>query len=517
MLMRRGVQRAVLVPLVWAVMGSAWGQVALTPTAGAKEVCSDMPLRLTFSAPPALGTGVIEIRGVEDDAAVDTITVNPPARAGRASVPGAGTAPTTVAGGVGGANPSFLPLPTRGRTIGGTAGFVYYPILISGNEVAIYPDHPLPYGKAFYVKIPPGAFTVGGATLPTGVADGKAWQFTTKARPPELGDSPRKITVAADGSGDFCTVQAAIDWVPAGNTVPTTVFIKRGTYNEIISFSGKNKLTLLGEDRQKTIIAYANNSNFSASQPQIPATGAARGTAGGGYRRGLFSAQRCQDLTVANLTLHNTTRQGGSQAEAIILSGTPDAHAILANVDLFSFQDTLQINGQAYVSDCYIEGDVDFMWGTGPCFFENCHVTSLRDKGYYTQIRNTPANHGYVYHKCVFDGKAGVKDNFLARIDPQVYPASEVVLLDCVVGPSVGSQAWQFDRNATAPTDRIHFWEYNSHDAKGKPVDTAGRYAASRRLTQEADAETIKNYGDATWVLGGQWTPTLPPNITHQP
>ena len=118
----------------------------------------------------------------------------------------------------------------------------------------------------------------------------------------------------------------------------------------------------------------------------------------------MFLAHRVNDLVIANLTLHNTTPQGGSQAEAIILNGGPDAHAILANLDLYSFQDTLQINGQAYITNCYIEGDVDFMWGKGPCFFENCEAKSLRSNAYYTQIRNPATNHGYVYKDCKFDG-----------------------------------------------------------------------------------------------------------------
>jgi len=229
----------------------------------------------------------------------------------------------------------------------------------------------------------------------------------------------------------------------------------------------------------------------------------------------LFRAQRCADVALANLTLRNTTRQGGSQAEAIILDGTTEAHAILANVDLYSCQDTLQINGQAYVGNCYVEGDVDFLWGTGPCYFENCHMTTVRDKAYYLQVRNPAANHGYVFNKCIFDGKPGIKDNYLARIEPQRFPASEVVLLDCVLTSAVGGQAWLF--NGNGPTEQIHFWEFNSHDASGKPVDTSARLAASKRLTQPADAETIRNYSDATWVLGGRWTPVLAPTITKPP
>jgi pectin methylesterase-like acyl-CoA thioesterase len=215
---------------------------------------------------------------------------------------------------------------------------------------------------------------------------------------------------------------------------------------------------------------------------------------------------------MANLTLHDTTPQGGSQAEAIILTGNANtAHFILTNCDLYSYQDTLQINGQAYISDCYIVGDVDFMWGTGPCFFENCRATSVRPNGYFSQIRNTAANHGYVYKDCTFDGNPGITGNVFSRIAPAQFPASEVVLLNCLVTSAVGDAGWRFDGNAPADAGTTHFWEYKSHDASGKPVDVSKRFAASKQLTDEADAEAIKNYGNPTWVLGGQWTPDLGP------
>jgi hypothetical protein len=52
----------------------------------------------------------------------------------------------------------------------------------------------------------------------------------------------------------------------------------------------------------------------------------------------------------------------------------------------------------------------------------------------------------------------------------------------------------------------VHFWEYNSHTADGKPVDLTRRFAASRQLKSPDDAELIRNYSDPAWVLGG-WNP----------
>ena len=456
------------------------------PSAAAKNVCPDTPLRITFAGAPIVGSGEIKVFDAADNTLVESIDVS---------------------------------VSVRSKSIGGLPNYNYYPVIINDHVASIYLAPALAYGKTYYVKIDAGVFKDSGGQPFAGFPDSKAWRFGTRAKPPLPG--ARRITVAADGSGDFATVQGAIDFVPEGNNAPTTIFIRNGTYQEIIFFTNKNNLTFVGEDRKQTIIAYANNDRFnnnSGGNPFAPgaaAPGAVPARSGSVYRRGLFLAHRVSDLTITNLTLHNTTAAGGSQAEAIILNGTPTAHAIITNVDLYSFQDTLQINGQAYVSNCYLGGDVDVMWGTGPVFFENCHAQSLRSNAYYTQIRNPATNHGFIYKNCVFDGAPGVTGNFLSRITPGRFPHSEVVLLDCVLTDAVGAIAWRLDQSTEAPN--VHFWEYHSHSPNGAPVDTSRRLAIARQLKLPDDQDTIANYGDPKFVLGGQWTPALSPIITTQP
>jgi pectin methylesterase-like acyl-CoA thioesterase len=457
----------------------------LFPAANSKEVCPDTPLRISFPSAPVVGAGKIEVYDASNETLVETIDVS---------------------------------VATRSKTIGGFPNFNYHPVLISGNEATLFlPDHALGYNKTYFVKIDDGAFKDHDGNPLAAISGASTWQFSTKRAPPASGAN--KLIVAADGTGDFATVQGAIDFVPEGNRDPVTIFIRNGTYNEIVCFTGKNNVTFLGEDRKKAIIAYANNDRFNnnaGGNPFAPGANPSAATVRSGaiYRRGLFLAHRVNDLKIANLTLHNTTPQGGMQAEAIILNGGPDARAILANLDLYSFQDTLQINGQAYIANCYIEGDVDFMWGKGPCFFENCQAKSLRSNAYYTQIRNPATNHGYVYKDCVFDGAPGITGNVLSRIMPARFPASEVVLINCQLTDAVGAVGWRLDQATEAPN--VHFWEYNSHDANGKPVDMSKRLSVAKQLKQPEDAQTIENYSNAKWILGGQWTPELPPNMKPQ-
>jgi pectin methylesterase-like acyl-CoA thioesterase len=457
------------------------------PASGATAVNPDTPLRLTFSATPVLGAaGQFRIHDAATQALVAVIDV---------------AAPVAI------------------KTIGGLDHYNYHTVLINEREVTLFPPPGvLAYGHRYYVTADAGALKIATETF-TALESPSAWCFTIKSVPPILGAS--RLVVAADGSGDFSTVQAALDYIPAGNTTPVTIFVCKGTYREIVFFTDKHGVTILGEDRQATILAYPNNAKFNSSggnpfAARTPNPSAEVSKHGGNiYRRGMFLAHRVNDFTLANLTLHNTTPQGGTQAEALIVNGSSIAHTIIKDVDLYSFQDTIQINGQAYLSNCFIEGDVDFMWGTGPSFFENCTARSLRSGAYFTQIRNPATNHGFVFVRCTFEGAPGVTDNFLSRIEPHRFPHSEVVLVDCTLGPAVGSVGWllQPAPAGTPPgaTADLKFWEHNSRAPSGDPCAVSARHPASRQLQTPSDNTLISDYRNPTFVLGSNWQPRRAP------
>jgi pectin methylesterase-like acyl-CoA thioesterase len=436
----------------------------LLPAPDATNIPPDTQLHLTFPTPPTLThKGKIQILDTTTNTHIETID-------------------------------TAAPIATQ--TIGTIPNYNYYPITLNANEAVIHPKNgALTYNQTYTIQIDPGVFSPDPATT--------TWKFTTQPAAPT--PTNHTITIAADDSSDFATVQGAIDSLPDNNLTPTTLLLKKGLYTELVVILNKHNLTLKGEDRKHSIIAYPDNDRFNND------------SANHTYHRGMLLAHHCDNLTLTNLTLHNTTPQGGSQAEAIILNGSPTAHAVLDSVDLYSFQDTLQINGQAYIVNSYIEGDVDFMWGTGPCFFENCECKGLRSKAYFTQIRNIDANHGYIYYHCTFDTAPNVSDLFLSRIEPTRFPHSEVALIDCtLVDHAVSPIAWKLDpAKGTKPTTtqqaeaaaNVHFWEYHSHTPDGTPIDTTQRLPISKQLTQPQDTETITNYSNPTYILGNNWNP----------
>ena len=100
------------------------------------------------------------------------------------------------------------------------------------------------------------------------------------------------MVVAPDGSGDFNTVQGAIDFVPDHPPHRVTIFIKNGTYEEIVFFRNKSNLTLRGEDRDKVQVGYANNSAFNPPQP-------------GPNRRCAFSVYDSDNIQLENFSVRN--------------------------------------------------------------------------------------------------------------------------------------------------------------------------------------------------------------------
>jgi pectate lyase/pectin methylesterase-like acyl-CoA thioesterase len=435
------------------VVDPALTVAALFPANGASGLPVDAPLKITFGAAPALGTaGLIQIHDAANGGVIDTIDL-------AASV--------------------------QVKMIGGTL-YNYLPVIVSGNTALITPHVALAYNKAYFVTIDAGAFRTANGVF-AGISGDAAWRFTTKPAAPDAGATT--IVVAADGSGDFATVQGAIDFTPVSNATRRIIFVRKGVYQELVRInSNKPLITIRGEDRKETVIAYANNANFNPNSRSVVWIDAG-------------------DWTVENLSVRNLTPQGGSQAEAI---RTNAARSQIRNCDLYSFQDTLQLNGSAYVENCYIEGDVDFMWGNAAAYFVNCELKNVRTGGFYVQARTPQNQPGFVYVNCRLSGAAGVTGAFLARIDPNVFPDSQVVYINSAMGPQVAPVGWLLN-NATS-SNTIRFWEYRSTDLNGAPLDVSQRIASSRQIS---DAEAMQ-LSDTNFVLGG-WAPQTPPFIRSNP
>jgi len=493
--------------------------VTYFPASGATAVNPDTHLVITFASAPTLGSaGRIRIYDAADDRLVDTLdlaippgpTAGPGALAGRVPytpvpyeyTPGrrstnADTLPGTPSG-VAAATP-----PTSQLTIigGFTDAFHFYPVIVHDNVATIYPhNNLLAYGRTYYVQIDPGVLTMAGGGF-DGISGKRGWTFTTKTTPPAA-DAAR-LVVAADGSGDFNTVQGALDFVPDRSPRRVTIVVRNGDYEEIVYARNKSNVTLLGEDRENVQIHYANSEIFNPHPPNV-ATNEWPGTFPS--RRAAFMADQAIGFHIVNVTIANTAR---GQAEGLLITGERN---IVSHASIHGSGDALQVNGPAYFTDSLIVGDGDTILGRGPAFFTNCE---LQSRGPFTWTRNTAANHGNVFVNCRFKAR-GDEPTVIARAPAnggRTYPNVEVVLLSCTLD-GVSPAGWG---EIGGDTSQAHLWESNSTNLRdGAPVDVSARHPASKQLNTDADAQTIANYRNPAWVLGG-WTPAMAPAVVRQP
>jgi pectinesterase len=492
------------------------GIVDRFPRHNATNVNPDTQLKLIFPEEPVLGDrGQIRIYDAANDRLIDVLdlsispgptTPTPSPDAIYTLVPyrylsGPFTNANTRAG-----TPSGAALPTPDTyqltIIGGfTDAFHFYPVIIHDNTATLYPhNNLLKYDRTYYVQIDPDVLTLKDGGF-DGIAGKNGWRFTTKKTPPS--SKSGRLVVSADGTEDFNTVQGAIDSIPDSIPNRITVFIRNGTYEEIVYFRNKTNITLLGEDRDGVVVCYANNEILNPHPLNIK-TNEVPGTFPS--RRAAFAADNSKGIHLVNLTVKNLSY---GQAEGLLLNG---AEFIASHVDIIGSGDALQSNGFAYYTDCRIVGDGDTILGRGPAFFNRCELNSY---GPYMWIRNTSANHGNVFVNCLFKTR-GDRDTVLARSPTnggKNYPYSEAVLIECALS-GIDPAGWG---EIGGDVTNIRYWEYNSTNAgDGKPADTSRRHPASRQLTMETDAAVIADYRNPAYVLGN-WHPKMSPLILSQP
>ncbi|HKE97070.1 MAG TPA: pectinesterase family protein, partial [Povalibacter sp.] len=481
----------------------------LYPPVGASHVNPDVQLKLTFESAPRAGkSGLIRIRDTADNRVVDTIDmsipagptqpVDPAVRAknylafaypyARESRPtNANTRPGT---------PSAGAVPTAQdyqlTIIGGfTDGFHFYPVTVDGNTATIHPHHDLlQYGHTYSVEIDPQVIELPGGAF-AGVAANR-WTFSTKAAAKAPRANASRLVVSADGTGDFDTVQGAMDFVPDHSQRRVTVQVRNGLYEEIVYFRNKDNVTLSGESQDGTVVRYANNEVFNPHPANIR-TNPEAGTFPS--RRAAVAVDNSNDIHISNMTLQTTCP---GQAEGLLITGDRN---ILSHVTVIGAGDALQANGRIYIVDSTIVGTGDTILGRGTVFCERC---TLKSTSIFMWPRNHQDVHGNVFLHSRFVGTAA--PTTIAR-SPQnerfSYPFAEVVLLHSTLA-NIAPEGWSdADRGGN-----VRFWEFDSRGADGSPVDVGQRVRWSRQLDAVKDAKIIADYSRPEFVLAG-WKPRL--------
>ena len=240
------------------------------------------------------------------------------------------------------------------------------------------------------------------------------------------------FVVAKDGSGDFFTVQEAINAAPDYcKQAATTIFIKDGVYKEKVTIpANKWKLHLIGQSAENTVISWDDYAK------KIGPTGHEMGTSATST---VFLYG--QDFLAENLTIENTAGEGKDIAQACAITVDADRVAFI-NCRFLANQDTIYTYGKyqrQYYRGCWIEGTTDFIFGASTCWFEDCTILSKRDS--YVTAASTPEGekYGYVFKNCRLIHDEKTTKVYLGR---PWRPFAKTVFIDCELGDHIRKEGW---------------------------------------------------------------------------
>jgi len=297
-------------------------------------------------------------------------------------------------------------------------------------------------------------------------------------------------TVAADGSGNYTSVRAAIDAAPQicrDDGHRWVILVKPGTYRELIGVQREKRfIRLVGADADRTVISYDLSSNLPGPD----------GKPIGTFRTPTLSID-ADDFTIENLTISNTAGQKGP-ALALRLDGDRIA---VRHCRLTGWQDTLLVNrGRHYFEDCTIEGATDFIFGGATAWFEKCHLHAAG--GGFLTAASTPdfQPFGYVFDHCDITSAPGMK-TYLGR---PWRDFAHVVFLHTAMSDAIRPQGWQNWNKPNAEKTVV----YGEFDSTGPGASHGERVSWSKQLTAaQAARYSIEN------VLQGteHWDPTARP------
>ena len=296
------------------------------------------------------------------------------------------------------------------------------------------------------------------------------------------------LTVSKDGSGDYTTVQAAIDAVAEGETA--TIMVKAGTYEGMVKVGLRTKpstkcISLIGEGMDKTIITAANGKNNIGSGKDV------RDYA----TLGVFAP----DFYAQDICIQNTGGKTAGQALALHMDGD---RSTFYRCKITGYQDTHRTKKgvRSYYKECVIEGATDYIYAGGTCWFEHCtlncvaggYITAPEDITYYTTTSDgtTKIWLGFIFNECTVTKASGVSDKSVSLGRCWGAEKCGSMFLNCQLNNIIKAAGWETMGGNDGT--KSYYAEYKSKNGTAL-ADVSNRISWSHQLT-DADYEKVNTW-----------------------
>lgn len=301
-----------------------------------------------------------------------------------------------------------------------------------------------------------------------------------------------EIVVAQDGTGDYMTIQEAINACPDySHGHITEILIKAGTYREMVTIPhNKFRLHIKGEGAENTLISWGKFAKdfWPDSDRDIGTSGSASVYVHSSY------------VTFEDLTIENSAGEGKDIAQAVALFTDGD-FLFFNNCRLIGNQDTVYTYGRYgkdggikrnYFKNCYIEGTTDFIFGPSIAYFEACTIHSKKNS-YVTAASTLPGQkYGYVFVDCVLTAEQGVDKVYLGR---PWGAYAKTVFIHCDLGKHIVAEGWHnWEKEGKPNTEKNSYYaEYQNYGpgAAGKKERVRWSYQLSDKQARDYSFEKV--------------------------
>jgi pectinesterase len=294
-------------------------------------------------------------------------------------------------------------------------------------------------------------------------------------------DDLYEMVISTDGTGDFIRIQDAIDATKAFPDKRITIYVKNGVYREKVRIpSWNNKLSIIGEDVEKTIIVWddyfdriarGRNSTFFTYTFKVEAN----------------------DFNAENLTIENSAGPVG-QAVALHVEGN---RCTFKNCRILGNQDTAYLNGenshQLFI-DSRIEGTTDFIFGSATALFSNCEIISRSDSYITAASTNEGKPFGFVFMNCTLSAIEGVQKVYLGR---PWRPYAKTVFMYCEMGNHILPEGWKEWSNIG--NESVTFYAEYKNTGEGSTTENRVKWSHQLNDAEVANYTSVNILG--SWVL----------------